>query len=307
MTNNTTLTNGCEATYPYFEKEFTNGIIPLNNFPNLKYSTHPMHSMMPFMRMTPDLGGFWIDYFSNTDENRPGYNADYKDTDIASRIFMSMHTVTKIAETLFPFTIGGDKQAVLDIGARFPVFETFTEDSSSLEQMEVFDFNNDIKLEHFVPIEWIQYELAVHGYSSNWLHHWVYNLDDTYQSGKLLKFGVAINEKNDELAYDYLNKHIFLRVCLQRWLYTFVSTYLAAVIAPLRIAKEKAEKGDGLAVLPDEIKNIELIIKKRHELAGLIGRMGSFWVFKGDNRCVYGDFINKIASEHRDAILQSVR
>lgn len=307
MTNNTTLTNGCEATYPYFEKEFTNGIIPLNNFPNLKFSTHPVQAMMPSMRMTPDLGGFWIDYFSNTDETRPGYIACYKDTDTASRIFMSMHTVTKIAETLFPFTIGGDKQAVLDIGARFPVFETFTHDGSSLEQMEVFDFNNDINLEHFVPIEWIQYELAVHGFSSNWLHHWVYNLDDTYQSGELLKFGVAINEKNDELAYDYLNKHIFLRVCLQRWLYTFVSTYLAAVVKPLRVARENAEKGNGLAVLPDEIKNIELILRKRHALAELNGRMMSFWTFKGDERCNYGDFIDKVVNDHRAAILQSVR
>ena len=120
-------------------------------------------------------------------------------------------------------------------------------------------------------------------------------------------YGVAINEINDVLAYDYLNKHIFLRVCLQRWLYTFVSTYLAAVLGPMRIAKEKAEKGDGLSVFPDEIKNIELIVRKRHALADIITRMVSFWTFKGDNRCAYGDFINKVVSDHQTAVLQSVR
>ena len=304
---------GCEATYPYFEKEFSNGIILLNNFPLLKYSTHAMHTSPPSARMSPDIAGFWIDYFANNDPSRPGYMESQKGLDLGVRIFTSMNHVTRIARAVFPFTIGADKQANLNIGAFYPVLKSVTYEDGSIsdsdmEKKEVFDFTNDICLEHFVPSEWIQYELAVQGHSSNWLHHWVYNLDDIYQPepGKPV-FGIAINEQNNQFAYNYLSKHIFLRVVLQRWLYTFVSSYLYATLAPLRLVKEKAEKGDGLQTFPEEIHNVEAIVRARHQLTELITRMSNFWTFKGDNRVNYGTVVETINSEYQSAVLMSIR
>jgi hypothetical protein len=304
---------GCEATYPYYEKEFTNGIILLNNFPRLKYSTHALHTISPSARMSPDITGFWIDYFANNDPSRPGYMEGLKDQDLAVRVFMSMNTVSRIAKAVFPFTIGADKQAGLNIGAFYPVRKSITcEDGritdTDLEQKEVFDFDNDIRLEDFVPSEWIQYELAIRGHSSNWLHHWVYNLDDTYQPEPIKPvFGIAVNEMNKEFAYNYLSKHIYLRVVLQRWLYTFVSTYLYASLAPLRLIKEKAEKGDGSQTFPDEIHNVEAVVRARQQLTELITRMSSFWTFKGDSRVNYGTVVDTINSEYQLAVLMSIR
>lgn len=287
---------GREATYPYFEKETSHGISFLNNFPRLpKYIQSSTSNFNNVQLQSPDLTKFWVDYFDNTNTNRPGYDLKYKDEPLLERVHKSLTMMTILTKYVFAFTIGGDKQASLQIGRFFPI----SADDGDLDRCPVFDFKIDINVRDFIPQEWIDYERARASHVRTWLDFWLYDSDFAYAVDNC---AVVMTDGEDEvLTYDFLSKNIYLRVLLQRWLNTIVHIYLSVVLKQI-MAVRKLEDTDS-----ETLKNIETVVNMRSDLVKLISRMSNYWILKGDPKGSYGEYVDSISKLLDISILNSTR
>lgn len=287
---------GREATYPYFNKEVSHGITLLNNFPRLdKYIQTSNSNLNNIQLQSPDMTKFWIEYFDNVNTYRPGYDKQYKDEPLIDRIHRSLTVMTTLTKYVFAFTIGGDRQAELQIGRFFPV----TKDNGELDRVHVFGFATDINVRDFIPQEWIDYERARVKHVRTWLDSWTYDEDYAYAVDNC---AVTITDIKDEvLVYDFLSNNIYLRVLLQRWLNTIVQIYLSVVLGQIMSVKKQIHHE------VEAVKKIESSISMRSDLVKLISRMVNYWVLKGDPKGSYGEYVDEISKLLDISILNSTR
>lgn len=287
---------GREATYPYFNKEVSHGITLLNNFPILDKSIQNSNSNFNNVQLqSPDMTKFWIEYFDNVNTYRPGYDKQYKDEPLIDRIHRSLSVMTTLTKYVFAFTIGGDRQAELQIGRFFPV----TKDNGELDRVHVFGFTTDINVRDFIPQEWIDYERARVKHVRTWLGSWTYDKDYAYAVDNC---AVTITDIKDEvLVYDFLSNNIYLRVLLQRWLNTIVHIYLSVVLRQIMNVRNQSDSDDEI------VKKIESIVSMRSDLVKLISRMTNYWVLKGDHKGSYGEYVDEISKLLDISILNSTR
>ncbi len=287
---------GREATYPYFNKEVSHGITLLNNFPRLDKSIQNSNSNFNNVQLqSPDMTKFWIEYFDNVNTYRPGYDKQYKNEPLIDRIHRSLTVMTTLTKYVFAFTIGGDRQAELQIGRFFPV----TKDNGELDRVHVFGFATDINVRDFIPQEWIDYERARVKHVRTWLDSWTYDEDYAYAVDNC---AVTITDIKDEvLVYDFLSNNIYLRVLLQRWLNTIVHIYLSVALKQIMNVRNHSDSDDEI------VKKIESIVTMRSDLVKLISRMANYWVLKGDPKGSYGEYVDEISKLLDISILNSTR
>ena len=289
---------GREATYPYFNKEVSHGITLLNNFPRLdKYIQTSNSNLNNIQLQSPDMTKFWIEYFDNVNTYRPGYDKQYKDEPLIDRIHRSLTVMTTLTKYVFAFTIGGDRQAELQIGRFFPV----TKDDGELDSEHVFNFTTDITVRDLIPQEWIDYERAqhMHIHVKVWLDHWMYDSDLAYALDNSAV--IILDVENEVLVYDFLSNNIYLRVLLQRWLNTVVHIYLSVVLRQIMNVRNQSSPDD------ETVKKIESIVTMRSDLVKLISRMANYWVLKGDPKGSYGEYVDEISKLLDISILNSTR
>lgn len=288
---------GKTATYPYHKKEIETGLCLMTNFPGIPKAPTNIKKAPIIEEQCSDLVHFWKNHFKVENISTPPSQLDI--LVILEHMGETIANVTAISKMLFGFTIGGDNQAKLAVGHYFPIFQTTTD----MDDQRIFDNGNKIDLFSLIPQEWIEYEFARNAKCVTWLHHWRY--DKEYVKGKAGQNTYAVTVENI-LVYDFLSQNLYLRVLLQRWLNTFLETYLYVLTREIQNIRRDIDSSP--TVCDDSIINsLESVIKARSALLSFKTRMVNYWFLKGDPKSDYDPFIKTVSVLLDDALLNITR